>query len=277
MPTPKVVTGFANVNAARLYYEVAGSGPAVVLIHGFSLDTRMWDAQFEEFAGRHTVLRYDVRGFGKSALPQDRYSNADDLKALLDFLGIKRAALCGLSMGGTIATEFAFRYPGMASAYIPVDSANGPMIKPGDVEAGTAWADFDKSISGVRPAMKSGGRQAAIKVWLESPLFAPERRLPKVKAALETIVGDYSGWHWANPPPYLPIKPDPGTRFQDLRVPTLVVVGEQDMLAFQLVARAMSKDIPGARLAVIPGAGHMSNMDAPQEFNRVVLDFLAAI
>src|SRR5690349_14993808 len=97
-------TGVADVNGTRLFYEIAGAGPALVLLHGFSLDARMWDAQFAAFAQRYRVLRYDARGFGRSGVPgAEHYSHADDLHALLGHLGIAQAALIGFSLGGGIA------------------------------------------------------------------------------------------------------------------------------------------------------------------------------
>lgn len=105
-------TGFAEVNGTRLYYEIAGSGDPLLLIHGSTLDTRMWDDQFETFAQHYTVVRYDVRGFGKSALPAgESYARPDDLKGLLDYLDIAHASVLGLSMGGGIAIDFVLAYP----------------------------------------------------------------------------------------------------------------------------------------------------------------------
>lgn len=273
----KTTIGHAILNGGRLYYEVAGSGSAVVLIHGFSLDTRMWDAQFETFARKHTVVRYDVRGFGRSDKPGAHYSNADDLKALLDHLNVERAAACGLSMGGTIATEFTLRYPERVSAFIPVDAAGGSLIKKDDSIGHSRWAEFVVMMGVVRKTALKDGVDAARDEWLNCDLFAPERELPEVKRGLEAIVGDYSGWHWVNPGPYLPFKPDPSERYGEIRAPSLIVVGERDLPPFHSIARGMAADIPGAKLAVLPGAGHMVNMDAPELFNRTVLDFLAGV
>src|SRR6185436_3073968 len=93
-------TGYAPSNGTSLYYEVSGEGEAVVLLHGFSLDHRMWAPQVDALAGRYRVVRYDLRGFGRSAPSPERFTHADDLLALLDHLHIDRAALVGLSMGG---------------------------------------------------------------------------------------------------------------------------------------------------------------------------------
>jgi pimeloyl-ACP methyl ester carboxylesterase len=94
------LSGFADVNGARLFYEIAGGGPPLTLLHGFSLDTRMWDDQCAALAQRYRVLRYDARGFGRSAVPTaERYSHAEDLRALLGYLEIAYTALIGFSLG----------------------------------------------------------------------------------------------------------------------------------------------------------------------------------
>ena len=117
----KSVTGYADVNGTRLYYELAGEGHPLLLIHGFTLDTRMWDDQFDAFAQRYQVIRYDVRGFGRSAVPtHEPYSHHDDVKALLDYLDIAHAHILGHSMGSGIATDFVLAYPEMADSLISV-------------------------------------------------------------------------------------------------------------------------------------------------------------
>jgi pimeloyl-ACP methyl ester carboxylesterase len=94
------VSALVKVNGARLWLEVAGVGEAVVFVHGFSLDARMWDAQFEVFARRCRAVRFDARGFGRSSLPDEPSGHADDLRTILDHLEIKGATIVGLSMGG---------------------------------------------------------------------------------------------------------------------------------------------------------------------------------
>lgn len=272
--TMHVTSGHAEINGASLYYEMAGSGPAIVLIHGFTLDSRMWDAQFEVFARGHTVVRYDVRGFGRSSVPRGLYSNAGDLDALLSHLNIGRAAVCGLSMGGIVACEFTLLDPDRVAALIAVDTGNDSLIKKDDREGRAQWRGFTAVLASLSAAAKSKGVAEAKRIWLEGELFAPERELPAVRSQIEEIVGGYSGWHWLNPSPYVPFRPAPAERFADIQAPTLIVVGERDLPVFHAIAHTMAAEIPGARLAIIPGAGHMSNMDRPEEFNRLMLDFL---
>src|SRR5437764_10880073 len=116
----------ALVAGTHLYYESVGSGAPLVLIHGFALDARMWDPQIAPFAERYHVIRYDLRGFGRSALPDGTaYSAPGDLKALLEYLGVGEAVIVGLSMGGGVAMSFALTYPEATRALILVDSVLG--------------------------------------------------------------------------------------------------------------------------------------------------------
>src|SRR5215210_3813779 len=119
--------GMAEVNGTKLYYEsanIAGTGHAMVFIHGFTLDTQMWDDQFEYFAQQFQVMRYDVRGFGKSDVPtEELYSHVEDLKALLDHLEIRRSYLVGQSMGGGVAIDFALTHPEYLNALVLIDTA----------------------------------------------------------------------------------------------------------------------------------------------------------
>src|SRR5438270_10481819 len=107
----KPVTGFADVNGSRLYYEMMGEGHPLVLIHGGYMDRRMWDDQFAAFAEHYQVIRYDVRGFGKTELPQAPYSDRQDLYDLLQALGVTKTLLLGLSLGGEVAIDFTLEHP----------------------------------------------------------------------------------------------------------------------------------------------------------------------
>jgi pimeloyl-ACP methyl ester carboxylesterase len=248
-------TGYCN----GLYYEVAGASEAVLFIHGFSLDTRMWDDQFEVFAQRYRVIRPDLRGFGKTPPPTGEYANTADLKAVLESLGEARAHIVGLSMGGGVALDLAITYPQIVRSLVLVDSAMG----------GFPY----KSSFGV--GAKEVGLEAAKQRWLAHPLFASANRIPAVAARLGQIVADYSGWHWLNRDPGRVPDPLPYHRLDEVTAPTLVLVGELDVLDFQAIAETLEQGIRGARKVEIQGAGHMSNMEAPEKFNEAVLGFLS--
>jgi pimeloyl-ACP methyl ester carboxylesterase len=261
--------GFAAVNDTRLYYEVAGTGEPLVLIHGFTLDTRMWDDQFRPFAEHHCVVRYDVRGFGTSAVPAGApYTNADDLAALLDYLNIPSAAIIGLSMGGGIAIDFALTYPAMTRALITVDSTLG----------GHHWSDeWNARFGQIGQTARAVGMDAAKAEWLADPLFAPANERAAVAAHLQRMVADYSGWHWENRSLEHRYDPPASARIGAIAAPTLVVIGERDLPDFHVIADRISTQAPNAHKIVIPGVGHMANMEAPERFTSEVLGFLSSI
>lgn len=252
------------MNGTRLYYEIAGSGPPLVLVHAITLDARMWDEQFEVFAERYRVLRYDVRGFGRSNLPAGGpYSHAEDLRALLTFLDVDHASLVGLSMGGGIAIEFALAHPSASDALILVDAT----------VAGYQWVEGLPT--GARDQAAEAGISAAKLTWLQRPIFAPAYEHPEVARRLAEMVETYSGWHWINDNPVRGAQPPAIQQLETLRVPTLVIIGERDVLDFQRIAEILAKRIPGAVKVVMLGVGHMANMEDPERFNALVLDFLA--
>lgn len=255
----------ADVNGTRLYYEVAGTGHAIVFVHGFTLDTRMWDDQFQYFAKEFQVVRYDVRGFGKSAVPTgDEYSHVEDLKALLDFLEIKQAYLVGLSKGGAVALDFTLIYPGTVTALVLIDTVlpGFDWSVEGEARDGLVWEEAGK-----------GGIPAAKISWLTHPLFAPAQRQPAVAARLAQIIEDYSGWHFVNHNHEHDLNPLAAKRLREITIPTLAIVGEYDLPDFLNITNLISQEMPQARKIIVPDVGHMSNMEAPHEVNWAMSEF----
>jgi pimeloyl-ACP methyl ester carboxylesterase len=260
------INGMANVNGTQLYYEVAGAGQTVVLIPGFTLDTRMWDDQFEHFAKQYQVIRYDMRGFGKSAVPTDEiYSHVDDLKALLDYLEVKQSHLVGLSKGGAVALDFTLTHPGYVKGLVLLDTVlpGFDWSAEGEARDGLVWEEASR-----------GGIPAAKKSWLTHPLFVPAHRQPEVAKRLAQIIEDYSGWHFVNHNHEHDLNPPAAKRLHEIDVPTLAVVGEYDIPDFLKITELISQQIPHAQKAVIPNVGHMSNMEAPEQVNDAILQFL---
>jgi pimeloyl-ACP methyl ester carboxylesterase len=264
---PQRSSGTAEVNGTRLYYEVAGSGEPVVLVHAFTLDTRMWDPQFELLARDFRVIRYDARGFGKSAPPKpgEPYSNADDLAALLDKLDARKAHVVGLSMGGRFALDYAVTYPDGLRSLVVINGVVG------------GWQWSREWLAAYAPIVEAGRKRdvaQAKSLWLGLPLFAPARANPEVGARLKQMVDDYSGWHFVNQNPERAVAPPAVGRLGAIRAPTLVLVGERDLPDFQRMAERLERDVPGARRATVAGAGHMANMEAPEAVNKSLAGFL---
>lgn len=260
-----ISTGFASINGTRLYYELAGEGDPLVLLHGFTLDRRMWDAQVEPFAQHYRVLNYDGRGYGKSALPDGaEYDRAEDLKALLDALGIQRAHIVGLSMGGAVAIDFALAYPQMTRSLIAVDSAL----------SGHHWSEqWSNSMKLMWAEGQAGNQEASRQIWLAHDLFVPASQNPEVRKRLEQIVHDYSCWHWLHRDSVR--RTNAASQLSRISAPVLSITGERDLVDFHAIADALERDT-NAHKVILRRVGHMSPMEDPQAFNRVVLDFLEA-
>jgi pimeloyl-ACP methyl ester carboxylesterase len=262
-----IEAGFTDINGANICYEVAGDGPPLVFVHGYALDQRMWDDQFELFATRYRAVRYDLRGFGRSDMPTAaRFSNHDDLRRLLDFLGIERAHICGLSMGGGVTIDFALEYPDRVLSVIVISPALGGF----DVNYGS----MIPAIIAMQTAGRDGRLAEAKRIWIDSPLFVSANRDPAVARRLGEMVDDWSGWQLTNQPNHADPDPPPAQRLGQLSVPALVIIGELDNEGVQSVAIEIEAKAPNARRVVIPGAGHMANMEAPDAVNNLIASFL---
>lgn len=266
---PNYESGYADVNGGKHYYEIAGSGTPLILVHGFSLDRRMWDDQFAVLAESYRVVRYDVRGFGQSVdIPTDPYSYPADLLGLMDALNIEKAHLVGLSMGGAIVVDFAVQHQDRVLSLTPVDAPLG----------GMDWiTDFPVRMGAAAALANESGMDAALKPWLEDELLAPAMGNPTCAPALAEIIGDYTGWHWTSGVQGLSADTPTIQLLDSLSVPTLVIVGEHDLIDFRSAADIMAGEISGARKAVMSGVGHMSNMEDPAGFNTLLTEFLSGV
>ena len=260
--------GVTKVNGARLYREVRGDGHPLVLLHAGIADGRMWDDQVAVFAERYTVIRFDARGFGRSSAARGSFSPAADLSALLAKLGIERAHLVGLSMGGSLAIDVAIAHPELVSALV-VASALPNGIAPSKALR-DGWTAVDAAIVAGDLA---GAVEAELRMWVDGPA----RPAGQVNAAvrervremdLPLLAGSDDGDSQALDPPAV-------ERLGAIRAPTLVMTGDADQPDVLAGADLLTREIPGARRVMIPEAAHMVNMERPDEFNRLVLDFLA--
>jgi len=261
---PSVRVGFAEVSEPVLYFEAAGKGPPVVLIHGGNLDRRMWDEQFQVFAKHFQVIRYDVRTYGLSDMPTKPYSDVEDLASLLRFLHIKKAHLVGLSLGGRIIIDFALEHPDQVQSLVAV----GPGL------SGFQWSRDEKQYQLMLRAAQASQIDAVTELWLKSPYMAPAMENPALAPRLRQLALDnYRNW-LGNPALSRPIDPPAIGRLNQIEAPTLILVGSRDVHDIHKIVKLLKTGIPHARQEVVPGAGHMVNMEKPAEFNRLVLGFL---
>jgi 3-oxoadipate enol-lactonase len=270
MLTQNKTTAVLERPGARLAYEVTGDGPAVVLVHGFGLDRRMWDPQAEHLAPRFRVVRYDCRGFGASGPfdPAVPYTHADDLVALLDHLALADAVLAGLSFGGRVALQAALAAPARVRGLVLLDA----------VLDGVPWDDESAAaLDEVARQVRAGGVPAGRAAWLAHPLFAAARQRPDLARLLTAMVAGYPGQHWLGLDPHRQVRPEPVEVLEQVAVPTLVAVGDRDVPGFREMSAVLARRIPGAQYHVIPGAGHMANLEQPAAVNELLTRFLAGL
>lgn len=247
-----------------VFYDSYGSGAPVILLHGLGLSRLMWDEQLP-LARDYRLIRIDFPGAGRSGAMSGPVSFANVVADVMTAAGVDRAHIVGLSNGGQIAIDLALSRPELVRSLVLADAAI----------AGFRFSTEMLSRIQRYQALAAGdGVEAANEAWLTDPLFAPAQRDATLGRRLREIVMPYTGEYWTNASWRRGLSPAAITRLQEIRAPTLVLVGELDLADFQAQADTLGKAIPGARRVVLRGVGHMSNMEAPQEFNMLLLSFL---
>lgn len=268
----------ARLNGIAIEYEVTGRGQPVLLTHGYSDTCRMWDGQRQTLADRYRVVTWDMRGHGQTESPEDpaRYSvdsTVGDMRALLRHLGVGRAVVGGLSLGGYVSLAFCLAHPEMVRALVICDSGPG-YRNPAAREAWNARAHERAAALEARGLAALGDGSRAMREVARSSAqgCATGSRSP---AAGESVPRHRSAQGLAHAARGMLAQT--GSTVIDglpsIRVPTLIIVGDRDQ-PFQAPSAYMARKVPGARLEIIPDAGHWANLDQPEIFNRVLLDFL---
>jgi 3-oxoadipate enol-lactonase len=259
-----------KVSGAEIAYEARGQGLPVLFLHAFPFDLTMWEAQAKALEERHTVVRFDCRGFGGSPpgdglLTMERI--ADDAVALLDHLGISRPVVCGLSMGGYAAFAMVRRHP---------DRLKGLVLA--DTRAGADGAEARQRRSALAERVRREGVSPAAEAFVPLLLGATSqaRRPELVEHVRELILGT-SPRGVCDALAGLAARADSTPTLREIRVPTLVVCGEEDTLTPVAEAETMAEAIPGSRLEVIPEAGHLANLEDPEAFNAALRAFLSTL
>ena len=257
-----------ELNGIKLAYDEAGKGPAVLLIHGFPLCRKMWRPQMQALAAAgFRVVVPDLRGFGESdsgAKPGSTDLLADDLIALLDHLGIEKAAVGGMSMGGYVLLNLLARYPQRLSAACFI-------VTRADADDETARGKRNHLIAEV-----NAGRPDTVPNVFTPLLFADQ-----TVAARSELVEQVRGWMTATAPSGLVLgleairdRADSSSLLPKLSIQVLIMGAREDKAIPPEKSTELAERIPGARLCMVPGAGHMVNMEQPEAFNSALLDFL---
>lgn len=262
-------SGYADMpDGARLYYEVAGDGPAVTLLHPGLWDSRTWDREFDTWGDRFRVLRYDQRGYGRSSRPNPgmAYSHVRDLLALLDAVGIDRTALVGCSMGGALSIDATLTAPGRVWALVAVAAALGGFQ---ETEEEAAW--WEERAAPIEAALEAGDLEGAqdlsLAIWAILGVHDPAgARIKEIaRDNIHELTMDESAAEELAPPA--------ASRLVEIDAPTLVVAARHDPPDGLRMSEAIAWGVPGARIVTLE-ADHVVNLRAPEAFDEAVLPFL---
>ena len=255
-----------SANGIDIHYTIEGEGPWLVLSHSLACDSSMWDPQMDALKRAYKVLRFDTRGHGKTSAPAGAYTLdmlADDMKALLDGLHVKHPHYCGLSMGGMIGQTFALKYPGVVKTLVLADTTS--RYAP---EAAQMWADRVKisTEKGMEPLV-----QGTLERWFTEPF---RKNHPEITGKVASLIRNTPPAGYAGCCQALP-KINVTDRLKEIRTPIKVICGEQDAGTPLAMSHEIQRNAPGAELAVIANASHLSNVEQPEAFTAALTSFLA--
>ena len=274
MSTLQTKFGFVTIDQARLYYETAGQGLPLVMIHAGVADSRQWNNEFAFFARNYQVVRYDMRGYGKSEPVDGDFSHLEDLAAVLNTLGLAEpVVLMGCSMGGGLAMDFALTHPSRVRALIMVGS--GPSGLELDVPRPAQFADVEK-------AFEAGDldrvAELEMQIWFDGIGRTPEQVNPAMRKLAYEMNRQALSHEVKGLGKRLPNTQAPAfDRLGDLKIPVLVIVGAHDTPYILAAADYMIEKIPSARKVTIQDAAHLANMDQPDEFQAAVANFMKGL
>jgi 3-oxoadipate enol-lactonase len=265
----KTNSGYIDVEGGKLFYEAAGEGETIVLLHDGILHHVVWDEQFPVLARKYRVVRYDRRGFGKSFIPQALFSHVDDLYQLFAQLQIKNAILFGMSAGGGLAIDFTLKYPEKVNALVlagAVVSGYGFsahfFTRGGRIDSLADYQDPQKFI-------QYFGWEDPYEIYPEN-IEAKKKFLSLLKANPQNVKGALGSF--ALPPDR------PAVKFlSEIKVPALILVGEHDIPDVHAHSGVIEAGIPNAKRKIIPKAGHLIPLEQPEAFNSSVLNFLNSL
>jgi 3-oxoadipate enol-lactonase len=258
-----------RANGISVNYELHGKegAPWLVLSHSLACSVRMWDEQIAAFKDRFRILAYDTRGHGGTDAPAGAYTLdmlAEDARALLDAVGVRRCHWVGLSMGGMIGQTLALKHPGLFQSLTLADTSSRI-----PAEAAPIWAERIKvaEAQGMKPHV-----EPTLARWFTEPYRkSGAKRVADVAALIAgTPVTGYVGCCHAIP------KLDTTARLKEIKCPILIIVGEQDMGTPVAMSREIHDNAPGSKLAILPSASHLSNIEQPEAFNRALAGFLGS-
>ena len=268
----KITKGRMSLDGTCLYYETAGQGEVLLFAHAGFVDSRMWDEQFEFFAQSYQVIRYDMRGYGRSDPAGGPVNRRQEIFALMKHLELQKAVLIGCSMGGATVLDFALEHPEMARALILISTAPGGFELQGEPPPGLM-----EMIAALQQNDLQRASELQIQIWIDGMFRKPEQvdLIVRQRAAeMNRIPVENGTYLKMDMQPLQPLVPPAVSRLKDVHVPTLIMAGGLDHPEILRAADFMAQEIPSARKLVFSNSAHLPSMEQPEEFNQAVNDFL---
>ena len=268
---------FVDVAGARLYVEDDGSGPPIVLLHAGIANLRAWDAMIPGLtAAGYRAIRYDARGFGRSETQDVEFSNRADAIAVLDAVGVGRAALVGNSRGGQIAIDTTIEFPDRVAALVTIGSG------PGGFDPGVEFPDeapYFAEAERLESAEVMDADAIAdldVRLWVDGPGQPPDRVPSEIREAVRAMDRPlYLPGHIDGKP--IQLAPPANDRLDGLTVPLLAIYGELDVTYMAKAAERLVAAVSTARAVAMPGVAHMPGLEVPDQVNALILEFLAPL
>ncbi len=266
---------YLDLGDGRLYYETAGAGFPLVLSHAAFLDSRMFDSLWEPLARHFRVIRYDMRGYGRSGPVNRPLCRRADLARLLTHLGVTRAHLVGCSNGGEVNLDLALEQPGLVASLTLVDST------PSGFELqGAPPRYMFEMFDAVQSVDVERASELQIRIWLDGEYREPEQvesELRKKALDMNRIPVKQNTFMIADSQPINPLDPPAVTRLEDVNCPTLIVAGSLDHPEVLRAANEMIARIPNTRKVILEGSGHVPSYEQPEPFIQRLLEFLREV
>lgn len=264
-----MTAGYVDLGNGKLYYEIEGKGEILVLCHAGFVDSRMWDGQWEAFTQHCRVLRFDMRGFGKSDPATEPVSRRQDLYRLLQKLGVEHVHVLGCSMSGEIAIDFTLEHPEMVLSLVIVSGTPSGFEMKGEPPSQVL-----EMLQAIEQGDTERVSELQIRLWVDGIYRQPEQVDPdirKLASEMNRIAVENGTWAIADANP---LNPPAVERLAEITVPVLVLAGSLDHPEVLRAADLLAKKIRNAKKIILPDSAHVPNMEKPAEFNRIVLDFL---
>lgn len=267
---------FADINGVSIHYEATGTGPALIFSHEFAGDSRSWKPQVEAFAGDYQCITWNYRGFPPSGVPDspNAYSQdtlVEDLRGLMDHLGLDRAHLVGLSMGGSVTLHFAMKYPERCRTAVVAGAGTGTVDRP----------QFEADVARIVDLLATISMTEFAAIYSTAPTRIPFREKdPEGWNLFKTQLAEHSATGSANMmrevqlkrPTIFSLEPE----LSKMDVPVLILIGDEDEPCIE-PAVFMRRKIPASGLMIVPQSGHTINLEEPVLFNEAIRSFLESV